>query len=243
LRQFGNLLCAVAIVGFCQFGNGLGADVIAGQEHFWQYQQVGACGSSGDVQALADCRHIQRQGRALVEGDTHGVLLVLTVGVAGCGLCWQRIACGSWLACDAGGAVCQVNLGVTIASKPAPTGLNSFGVIWQGDWAYFIEHVAWAWVLRVGAATEVIHDAPYRVQRGLHRAFDPGRGPRYIITRNENTALFGGYILLHEMRVHPLVVAIMTRQGAFEGPQEMRIGLPRNGDRVADDTRLISTLG
>ncbi|RTY03757.1 hypothetical protein EJ576_01080 [Pseudomonas sp. C 49-2] len=30
--------------------------------------------------------------------------------------------CGSWLACDAGGAVFQSNRGDAIAGKPAPTG-------------------------------------------------------------------------------------------------------------------------
>ena len=29
--------------------------------------------------------------------------------------------CGSWLACDASDAICLVNLGDAIASKPAPT--------------------------------------------------------------------------------------------------------------------------
>ncbi|RAI68405.1 hypothetical protein DOZ80_15710 [Pseudomonas fluorescens] len=30
--------------------------------------------------------------------------------------------CGSWLACDAGTSVCQVDRGAAIAGKPAPTG-------------------------------------------------------------------------------------------------------------------------
>ncbi|PRW82836.1 hypothetical protein C7A07_28950, partial [Pseudomonas fragi] len=35
--------------------------------------------------------------------------------------CWPCITCGSWLACDAGDAVCQVLRGDAIAGKPAPT--------------------------------------------------------------------------------------------------------------------------
>ncbi|ARQ74581.1 hypothetical protein B6D87_10290 [Pseudomonas fragi] len=35
--------------------------------------------------------------------------------------CWPCITCGSWLACDASDAVCQVLRGDAIASKPAPT--------------------------------------------------------------------------------------------------------------------------
>ncbi|PAA29250.1 hypothetical protein CJU73_10610 [Pseudomonas fragi] len=35
--------------------------------------------------------------------------------------CWPCIICGSWLACDASDAVCQVLRGDAIAGKPAPT--------------------------------------------------------------------------------------------------------------------------
>ncbi|MCY1396098.1 hypothetical protein D9M71_110580 [compost metagenome] len=37
------------------------------------------------------------------------------------------------------------------------------------------------------------------------------------------------------MRVHALVVAVVTGQCALEGAEEVRVGLPGNGDRVADD--------
>ena len=34
----------------------------------------------------------------------------------------------------------------------------------QGDRADFVEHVARAWVVGVGTATEVVHDTPHRIQ-------------------------------------------------------------------------------
>ena len=72
-----------------------------------------------------------------------------------------------------------------------------------------IEHVARPQVVGGRASTEVIHDAPHRVQRSLYCAFDPGRRPRHIVAGDEHAALFGGRIGLHEVRVHALVVAVV----------------------------------
>ena len=41
-------------------------------------------------------------------------------------ICVQHRTCRSWLACDAGDAVCQVHRGDAIASKPAPTDNPAF---------------------------------------------------------------------------------------------------------------------
>ena len=87
----------------------------------------------------------------------------------------------------------------------------------------------------MGLAAEVVHDTPHRIQRCLHRAFHPGWGPRHIVASNEDAALLGRHVLLHEVRVHALVVAVVPWQRAFEGAEEVRVGLPGDGDRIADD--------
>ena len=70
----------------CEFGYGLGADVVARKEHFGQHQQVNVLGLLGNfTQTLQIARDIQWQRPALVKGDAHGVLLVLSVCV-GAGL-------------------------------------------------------------------------------------------------------------------------------------------------------------
>jgi len=53
---------------------------------------------------------------------------------------------------------------------------------------------------------------------------------------SDDPALFGRHVVLHEMRVHALVVAIVTGQCTLESTKEMRVGFPGHGDRIADDT-------
>ena len=77
LRQFGNRLCRRPILSLGQRANGFGANVIAAEEHLRQHQHIGAARFMGHlVQALQVSGHLQRQRRALVQGDTHVQLLI-----------------------------------------------------------------------------------------------------------------------------------------------------------------------
>ncbi|MPL89774.1 hypothetical protein SDC9_35816 [bioreactor metagenome] len=95
--------------------------------------------------------------------------------------------------------------------------------------------IARAGVRRIAGAAEMGHDAPDRVQRRLHRALDPGRGPADAVAGKENAALRRRQGLLHEMAIHAMVVAVMPRQRALEGTEEILVGLPAHADRIAAD--------
>ena len=81
----------------------------------------------------------------------------------------------------------------------------------------------------------MVHHAPDRVQRGLHRTFHPGRSERHVVAGDKNATLGLWQIVLHEVGVHAVVVAVMAGQRPLERPKKMGIGLPRHGDRVAHD--------
>ena len=73
---------------------------------------------------------------------------------------------------------------------------------------------------------------------GRDRALDPARGPGDIVAGEEDAALGRRQPLLHEVAVHAVVVAVVARQGTLEGAEEVGVGFPGNGDRVADDVLL-----
>src|SRR6476619_8026118 len=105
----------------------------------------------------------------------------------------------------------------------------------QFHWPDVGKDVARTRIVRMGAATEMALHTPDRVQRGLYRALYPRWGPRDVVTREENATLMGGKVVLHEVRVHPAVISVVSRQRALERAQRVFIGLPGDGDRVADD--------
>ena len=78
-------------------------------------------------------------------------------------------------------------------------------------------------------------DTGHRVQRGLHRAFDPGRCPADAITRHENAAFVWRQVVLHEVAEHSVIVAIMPGKGTLESTEKVGIVLPADRDRVAED--------
>ena len=86
-----------------------------------------------------------------------------------------------------------------------------------------------------GSTAEVVLDAPDRVQRGLDGALDPGGGPGDVVSGEEDAALLRRQVVLHEVGVHPLVVPVVPGQRSLERAQEVPVGLPGHGDRVADD--------
>src|SRR6478735_6445563 len=81
----------------------------------------------------------------------------------------------------------------------------------QCHWPDLSKDVARTRIVRMGATTEMPLDTPDRVQRGLYRALNPGRGPRDVVSRKKNTTLIGGQVVLHEVRVHPQVVSVVPR--------------------------------
>src|SRR6476661_3829878 len=102
-------------------------------------------------------------------------------------------------------------------------------------WPDLSKDVARTRIVRMGATTEMPLDTPDRVQRGLYRTLYPRWGPRDVVTREENATLVGGQVVLHEVRVHPAVISVVSRQRTLERAERVFIGLPGDGDRVADD--------
>ncbi len=105
-----------AIAGLRQGTRRLGTDVVAGEKHLRANQQLctECCRLSRlIIQTLQIAADIQRQGRALVQGDVHG---------------------------------------------------SAFCSIGQGDGANLVEHITGTWVVGVGLAAEMGHDAPHRIQ-------------------------------------------------------------------------------
>ena len=105
------------------------------------------------------------------------------------------------------------------------------------DWRELMPAIAGAGVRGIAVSAEVSHDAPHGIECSLHGAFDPTRCPADVVTGKKDTALFSTELALHEMTEHSVVVAIVARQRAFEGTEEIRICLPAHGDWVADDVR------
>ena len=63
-------------------------------------------------------------------------------------------------------------------------------------------------------------------QAGVHEMPSPARKmPRSA----------GGFLGLHEMAIHAVIVAVMARERALERAQEMRVALPGDSDGIADD--------
>src|SRR5262245_41628695 len=87
----------------------------------------------------------------------------------------------------------------------------------------------------MGATTQMALDTPDRVQRRLYRALYPRRSTRDVVTREENAPLMGWQVVLHEVRVHPVVVSVVARERTLERAEGVLVGLPGDGDRVADD--------
>src|SRR6476620_8251613 len=80
----------------------------------------------------------------------------------------------------------------------------------QCHWPDLSKDVARTRIVRMGATTEMPLDTPDRVQRGLYRTLNPGRGPRDVVARKEDATLMCGHVVLHEVRVHPEVVAVVA---------------------------------
>src|SRR6185312_15007759 len=95
----------------------------------------------------------------------------------------------------------------------------------------------------MGVTTEMALDTPDRVQRGLYRTLYPRGRPRDVVTREENATLMGGQVVLHEVRVHPAVISVVSRQRTLERAERVFIGLP--GDVIGSPTmwRAMSTSG
>src|SRR6478752_8295825 len=85
--------------------------------------------------------------------------------------------------------------------------------------------IAGTGIVRMGATAEMPRDTPDRVQRGLHGALHPGRGPGDVVTRKEDSTLIGWQVVLHEMGVHPAVVSVVPGKRALERAEGMLIGL------------------
>src|SRR6476659_10151438 len=81
----------------------------------------------------------------------------------------------------------------------------------QPNWPDLSKDVARPRLVRMGATTEMPLDTPDRVQRGLYRALNPCGSPRDVGSREENATLIGGQVVLHEVRVHPQVVSVVSR--------------------------------
>src|SRR4030095_8624676 len=75
-------------------------------------------------------------------------------------------------------------------------------------------------------AAQMMDDAPYRVEAGLHRALDPARRPGDAIARHEDALLVGRHVILHEVAIHAVVITIMAGECSLEGAEEIRIRFP-----------------
>src|SRR6185437_13980093 len=117
------------------------------------------------------------------------------------------------------------------------------GSVGQPNWPDLSKDIARTRIVWMGVTTEMALDTPDRVQRGLYRTLYPRWGPRDVVTREENATLMGGQVVLHEVRVHPAVISVVSRQRNLERAERVFIGLP--GDVIGSPTmwRAMSTSG
>ncbi len=78
----------------------------------------------------------------------------------------------------------------------------------------------------MGCATEMAHHPPHRVKSSLHCALGPARRPGDIVARQEEAAMAGRKLVLHEMAEQPALIAVMAGKIAFEGAEEMGVRFP-----------------
>src|SRR5882724_6710993 len=91
----------------------------------------------------------------------------------------------------------------------------------QRKWLELFKTIAGTGIFPVCLAAEVMHDAPHRIECGLHRALDPARNPRHIITGKKDALLIGRHRALHELTIHAMGITIMPGQRTFEGAEEI----------------------
>ena len=89
------------------------------RSHKGSWQAANSAGHASPVGAGLPAMQTARSGRHTAALPSRASPLPQR-GLASCGFSWPCITCGSWLACDADGAVWQAHCSPAIASKPAP---------------------------------------------------------------------------------------------------------------------------
>src|SRR5205823_10216221 len=90
----------------------------------------------------------------------------------------------------------------------------------------FFETIAGSAICRMRFSAEMSDDAPHGIEGRLHRALDPSRNPRHVVAGKEDAAFVGRHVALHELAVHPVVIAIVAGERPLEGAEEIGVGLP-----------------